>query len=80
MANGVDRDHMPHYSASDLVLCYLLGPACPNTEGKYGDLISLNLSEILNPLINNPKAALEVYIDYSDSSRFLDYDSLRGRL
>ena len=39
MANSGDPDQMPQNVASDLGLHSSLMPACPNTSGKYGDII-----------------------------------------
>ena len=39
MANSVDPDETPRSAASHLGLYSLLRPVCPNTYGKYGNLL-----------------------------------------
>ena len=34
VADSVDPDETPHFTASNLELLCLLGPVCPNTYGK----------------------------------------------
>ena len=36
MANSADLDQMPHSTATDLGLQFLLRRVCPDTQGKYG--------------------------------------------
>ena len=39
MANSVDPDETPRSAASHLGLNCLLRPVCPNTYGKYGNVL-----------------------------------------
>ena len=42
MANSVDPDETPRFAASHLGLHCLLSPVCPNTYGRYANIVFIS--------------------------------------